>query len=315
VPVTRRHFLKAAFGAVGAAALLAVAPQGAAAAIPPKASSKQVFGVSTKGLPDDLGPLQAFVKLVGKSPTFANYYADFTTPAFDDVVPTAMFDAGLGVMLTWQPTNWSTTEPITLQDLLDGKWDTLIHTWARQIAAWGYPLWLRFAHEMNGDWYSWGVQGHNTPAEYRKMWRRVVGIFKTAGAHNVRWVWCPNNTGKVADFYPGDDYVDLVGLDGFNYGSVGTNIWQEPAAIFDPALRQLRSLTSKPILICETGCVEEGGNKAEWIKQFFTWLRSAPVDGFSWFDIDNKIGRYHLSWAVNSSASALAAFRQGIATY
>jgi hypothetical protein len=322
--ITRRQFLGSALGAV---ALLA-APQrafsqGVPAVLPSKKLEKHLFGVSIGGLPNNIAPLKAFEKMVRRPVDFANYYADFNVPTFLDIVPNAMIAADMDVMLTWQPTNWNYAHPISLADILDGHHDTLLRLWATQIAAWGKPLLLRFAHEMNGDWYSWGVQRHNTAAEFRAMWRHVVGIFRESGAHNVRWVWCPNiivGTTSVTDFYPGDEYCDVVGLDGFNYGSVGKNIEQQPAALFDPTLDRIRSITGKSILICETGCVEISKGwadqfLAEWFDQFLAWLRSAPVAGFSWFAIDNKLNNYNLAWNVDSTTASLSAFRQGLSNY
>jgi hypothetical protein len=322
--ITRRHFLG---GAIGAAALLAASPQRAfSQGMPsilrmPSIQPAKLFGVSIGGLPSNIAPLQAFEKMVGKPVDFANYYADFNVAAFDDIMPTDMIDAGVDVMLTWQPTNWDYAHPITLADILDGRHDALLRVWATQIAHWGKPLMLRFAHEMNGNWYSWGAQGHNTPAEFRAMWRHVVGIFRDAGAHNIRWVWCPNIIGgdvlPVEQFYPGDAYCDIIGIDGFNYGSVGSASQQQPAALFDLTLDEIRAFTSKSILICETGCVETSAGwadkyLAEWFDQFFVWLHEAPVAGFSWFAIGNKLNGYNLAWNVDATAASLAAFRKGI---
>jgi hypothetical protein len=272
-------------------------------------------------LPNNVAPLRVFEQMVGKPVSFANYYADFNVAAFNDIVPTAMVDAGIDVMLTWQPTNWDYAHPITLADILDGHYDRMINTWAQQIYEWGRPLMLRFAHEMNGNWYSWGAQGHNTAAEFRAMWRHVWEIFRLAGVTNVRWVWCPNIVGggvlPVADFYPGNDYCDIIGMDGFNYGSVGSAPQQQPAALFDLTLDEIRAITSMPVIICETGCVETSKGwadkyLAEWFDQFFAWLHAAPVAGFSWFAIDNKLNGYNLAWNVDATAASLAAFRKGI---
>lgn len=312
---------------MGAAALLAASPQRAfsqALQAPAVSRPAKLFGVSVGGLPNNLAPLKAFEELVRKPVNFANYYADFTTPTFDDIIPTAMVDAGVEVMLTWQPTNWDYANPITLADILDGRHDDMINAWAQQIYAWGRPLMLRFAHEMNGNWYSWGMQGHNTPAEFRAVWRHVWEIFRLAGVTTVRWVWCPNIVGgsaaSVAEFYPGDDYCEILGMDGFNYGSVGSSAWEQPDAVFGPTLNEIRALSGMPILICETGCVEMGEGwagkyLAEWLDQFFAWLREAPVAGFSWFAIDNKLAGHNLAWNVDATPASLSAFRRGLATY
>ena len=73
---------------------------------------------------------------------------------------------------------------------------------------------------MNGNWNSWGTRPGNSSADYVAMWRHVVSIFRAAGASNVRWVWSPNiyasrstTTRPFAAYYPGNAWVDDVGLD------------------------------------------------------------------------------------------------------
>ena len=67
-----------------------------------------------------------------------------------------------------------------------------IRSWARALAAFDGPVRLRFAQEMNGDWYPWGAGTNgNTPAEFVSAWRHVHDIFAAAGATNVQWVWSP----------------------------------------------------------------------------------------------------------------------------
>ena len=81
--------------------------------------------------------------------------------------------------ITWEP--WDTTKPLgasqprySLRNIADGKFDSYIRTWARTLAAYGGEVQLRFAQEMNGDWYPWGRGTNgNTPAEFVKAWRHV----------------------------------------------------------------------------------------------------------------------------------------------
>ena len=71
-------------------------------------------------------------------------------------------------------------------------------------ALWGKPLFVRFAQEMNGDWFPWGrgVDG-NTARDFRKAWKHVVDLFRFHGATNVRWVWSPNeDSGGTFQFAP-----------------------------------------------------------------------------------------------------------------
>jgi uncharacterized protein (DUF1684 family) len=71
-------------------------------------------------------------------------------------------------------------------------------------------LWRPF-HEMNGDWFWWGAQ---KPGALIKVWRQMFDYFtQTKGLHNLIWVYSPNKGAHTSDYYPGDAYADLVGLD------------------------------------------------------------------------------------------------------
>lgn len=71
-------------------------------------------------------------------------------------------------------------------------------------------LWRPF-HEMNGGWFWWGAQ---PPATFIKVWRQMFAYFtQRKGLHNLIWVYSPNKGAHPADYYPGDGYADLVGLD------------------------------------------------------------------------------------------------------
>lgn len=73
-------------------------------------------------------------------------------------------------------------------------------------------LWRPF-HEMNGGWFWWGAQ---EPANLIKVWRQMFDYFThTKGLHNLIWVYGPNHGQHTADYYPGDGYADLVGLDAY----------------------------------------------------------------------------------------------------
>ncbi len=73
-------------------------------------------------------------------------------------------------------------------------------------------LWRPF-HEMNGDWFWWSGQD---PQTFMKLWRQMFNYFtETKGLDNLLWVYAPNHGAKTAAYYPGDRYVDLIGLDAY----------------------------------------------------------------------------------------------------
>ncbi|HEY1661566.1 MAG TPA: glycosyl hydrolase [Verrucomicrobiae bacterium] len=73
-------------------------------------------------------------------------------------------------------------------------------------------LWRPF-HEMNGDWFWWDGKD---PGTFKKLWRQMFGYFTQArGLNNLLWVYAPNHGSNTTAYYPGDAYVDIVGLDAY----------------------------------------------------------------------------------------------------
>jgi beta-mannanase len=169
---------------------------------------------------------------------------------------------------------------------------------------------------MNGHWFPWGlgVNG-NTAADFIAAWRHIVTVFRAEGATNVRWVWSPNEMDSgVPSFqqlYPGDAYVNWVAIDGYNFGSTTNNVWQSFTQVFSQSYTAMVGLTSKPMMVAETGSVEQGGSKAAWITSA---LQSELPNHFPriralvWFDKDYQ----GYNWQVDSSSSSLSAFRTAV---
>ena len=206
---------------------------------------------------------------------------------FGAIQPTmdALNNAGIAVVITWcaQDSADPSTDPqYNYASILSGRYDAYIFQWAENAAAWGNVFYLRLFHEMNGGWYPWGIWVNgNTPALAIQAWQHVYNIFQSAGATNVKFMWCPNIhtwdylTDPLASFYPGDAYVSWLGLDGYNYGLYGEQMWYAPWAtftqLFQYTYNEMQSTVSsaKPVMVVETASAEGAGatDKANWITQ------------------------------------------------
>jgi beta-mannanase len=142
-------------------------------------------------------------------------------------------------------------------------------------------------------------------------WRRVVGVFREEGASNAIFVWAPNATDEPraswnhwTAYYPGDRYVDWVGIDGYNWGSTVGGTWQSFSSIIRPIYSDYAA--RKPIMIAETSSVErDDASKAQWITNARAWMKAHPaVAAFVWFDI-----RKERNWRIDSTAASLRAFK------
>jgi len=256
--------------------------------------------------------LDAFSQQIGRSPGIVGSYRDWTIPLINAPTMDAVISRGATPQITWEPwdsTKGSTDPSFALSTIANGSHDAYIRASAQASAAYGKPFQLRFAPEMNGSWAPWeGSINGNTPALYIAAWQHVVSLFRTAGATNVTWVWSPNNgpTSTIAAYYPGDSWVDIMGIDGYNWGTA--DVWQSFTQVFGASYDVVTALNpTKPVLICETASTELGGDKASWITS--AYLNEIPgrfprVGGVIWFNVDKE-----QDWRVDSSASALAAYQ------
>ena len=206
-----------------------------------------------------------------------------------------------------------------LRKITRGDFDSHIRQFAKDAKNWGHHFFLRFAHEMNGGWYPWSetVNG-NARGEYVQMYRHVHDVFETECPRCATWVWAPDAGGQsftppvdFAELYPGDEYVDWVGLSAYNVEVSRSDApWEEFEDIIAPAYEKLQRIApDKPIYIAETGVVEVGGSKVEWIRNVLPALQQKfqAIKAYSYFDIARED---FPNTVIDSSPEALAAFRE-----
>nr|WP_310889731.1 glycosyl hydrolase [Clavibacter capsici] len=292
-------------------------PAPAASAAPAISSARLRLGLSTPGGPTANGELDAASSTLGESPSIVMSHVDFTHPA-----PIAGIQSvaarGADSLITWEP--WKggagVDQPAYANArIIAGDQDAYIRSWGADLAKYGKPVYLRFAHEMNGNWYPWsdGVNG-NAPGSYVQAWKHVHDLVAAQGATNVKWVWSPNvpypGSTDLASLYPGADSVDVVALDGYNWGSAPGQRWTEPAALFGPGIDRLRAIApGKPLIVGEVASSEDGGSKSAWNRDLVSYLQAQPdVLGFVWFDF-----RKEEDWRIDSSATSAASLRDALA--
>ncbi|MGH3679512.1 MAG: glycoside hydrolase family 26 protein [Natronosporangium sp.] len=152
-----------------------------------------------------------------------------------------------------------------------GRLDGYIRDFARSVAASGLAVYIRYAHEMNGDWYPWS----RDPDSYVLAWRRVVDIFRAAGATNATFVFSLNASIWVDDtswrevaeqYWPGDGYVDLVGATMISFGGRKDYTVAEFAA----RLELMREVFGKDVMVTELNTAAQG--RVRWLTDLRTWL-------------------------------------------
>lgn len=272
---------------------------------------------------DGVAPKQStamanYAGLVGAKPSIIMWYVKWSGRPFpvSDVERVTQF--GAMPMLTWEACNpppggvcqTTTASEFSDANIARGLFDDYIRAWAQGAKDWGKPFLLRPMHEMNGNWYPWstgaGNPNHNAPEDYVAAWKHVHAIFDSVGVTNAVWVWSPNVGRPLSADYPGDDVVDWVALDGYNWGGLNGQAWTSFRDLFEHSYAEMLALTRKPLMIAETACAP--GDKADWINRAF--LEDLPqrfpaVRAVVWFDMNKET-----DWRVNSDPAALAAWRR-----
>lgn len=200
-----------------------------------------------------------------------------------------IYDLGSIPLLTWEP--WlndfdpalfpfnSTAENRNLGGLraiAEGHFDAYIDKWAQDAAALDIPFFLRLGHEMNDPYrYPWGPQ-NNSPEDFIAAWQHVVARFKAQGAYKVLWLWSPHPAYPPYDiYYPGDEYVDWIGISVLNYGTVAP--WSQWWS-FDEVVEKFYAAVDphqKPMMLTEFGSLAVGGDRSVWLSDA---LKSLPGD-------------------------------------
>jgi hypothetical protein len=283
------------------------------------------YGVHATSWLDNLGPVTTFERDAHKSVSIVMWYQGWGLTQGQNFEPTWMNnvrDHGSIPMISWEPQDYTkgVNQPTySLQNIISGKLDGYITKWAQASKAWRHPYFLRFAAEMNGYWFPWSeLTNGNKAGQYVQAWRHVHDIFTKQGATNVTWVWSPNivfpGNIPLQELYPGSSYVDWVGIDGYNWGSIGRGHQpQSFSQIFQKTYTILVGMSlHKPMMIAETGSTNQQVNKAAWITDAFSVQlpKNFPeVKAFVWFN-QNK----ETDWRIESSASAQTAFANAMAS-
>jgi hypothetical protein len=196
---------------------------------------------------------------------------------------------------------------VSTKQVNSGAFDQHILSRAEAVRALARPVFIRWFYEMDSD-----ALAHlsRSPSSYIRAWRRIRWIFASAGAWNAVWVWCPTSwgfkDGEAPTYYPGDDYVDWVCSDGYNWapGRKGDD-WRSFPEIYD-AFYEFGLARDKPMMAGEYGCQERGpGDKAAWITQARNDIqqRFPEMDALVYFDSDRDY-----DWRLETSASSYQAF-------
>ena len=212
-----------------------------------------------------------------------------------------------------------------IYNLLNGQYDSYLYEYASVISEFGHPVLFRLFNEMNGDWCPYS--SYNTSKDtmlFKEAYRYIYSIFDSAGANeNTIWIWNPNsesypdfNWNHALMYYPGDEYVDVIGLTAYNTGTYYSGEkWQSFSELYDNLYSDYCQWFSQPFMITEFASSSVGGDKAAWIDDMFLRMQNFSRikiaiwwDGCDW-DANGNIARPYF---LDETQDTLEAFRKGI---
>ncbi|HYH50563.1 MAG TPA: glycosyl hydrolase, partial [Acidimicrobiia bacterium] len=237
--------------------------------------------------------------------------------------------------------------------IVNGELDAAIDAAAEAFAAYPREFFMRYCWEMDGQRPEKRSLVHK-PEDFIAAWRYVYNrIVNVHGVTNVIWVWCANANGyKMKDpftgnqvpapqYYPGDDVVDWVSADGYNWhgsnSENGKDDYRDFLEIFDefmkwsrePDAARNKGASTKPIMIGEYGSQEQsdgGIKKAKWLRKAHETVMPRPAglapDQDKWkgaysdiaamvyYDIPGKSADAEGGWAVRTTQPSLEAYKE-----
>lgn len=249
-------------------------------------------------------------------------------------------------LISWMPIDGSRTSTNILGEIINGDWDTYLTSWALGLQSWlnnrteeDPRVMIRFGHEFNGNWYAYS----DDPTQFVAAWQYIHDLFDVYGLNSsIEWIWCPNNVNvdsvnDITQYYPGDNYVDWTGIDGYNWGS--NYSWSQWKTFEDVFANIYLTLTSnyptKPILLAEVsstnpddipsaswgqdGNNDDAGNDTNlWMQNMMDELplHFPAVRAVSVFNVNKELG-----WALYGTtsqgitSSGLSGFNTGIQSH
>ncbi|MBQ7668918.1 MAG: endoglucanase [Clostridia bacterium] len=228
------------------------------------------------------------------------------------------------VELTLQTMNTNAGE-IDIYEILNGRYEEYFSKYARDIKSLNTPVLFRLNNEMNGDWCGYSSYFYcKDPELYVETWKYIYNIFRRNNVTNVLWVWNPNHKdfpgfkfNHALMYYPGDEYVDIVGLTAYNTGNYFKDeYWTSFDELYADYYSEYARIFEKPLMITEFGSSTFGGDKVEWVKDMFDSIKNYPrIKVAIWWsgtdrDEEGNPGRIY---RIDTPIEVLSVFRDNLA--
>jgi hypothetical protein len=278
-------------------------PRTAASPPPPPPAGGRLWGASVGDGGSWDGAVAAHEAAIGRRLDLAHHYHQWRD-GFPTAAERAVAARGTDLFLAWKP-------DVPWRQVASGAEDATIDAAAMRVAAHGRRVFLAFHHEPEDQVGS----SYGSAADYAAAFRHVVERFRARGVGNVVWVW--NVMGAVkwyglytGGLYPGDDVVDWIAWDPYNWGACRGEAWASFWAVVRPFYDWLgaHGHGDKPFMLGEYGSVDDPaqpGRKATWFNRQVAQLANFPnLRALVYFDRNQDC-----DWRVGSAPGSLAAYR------
>ena len=243
---------------------------------------------------------------------------------FPDKLIDSIARKGAIPMITWEPWLSASTDSTRgnegksiFKRISSGEYDTYITDFGKDLAEFDKPVFLRFAHEYDNPQYPWSQTDGNLSEEFKSAWRHVYKILKSQGATKTMLVWNPWKAEGMKKFYPGNDYVDWVGITLLNYGPLNSS---GKSASFDELYQSFHDklywFTRKPVMLAEFGSIKHEDLQSKWLKNAAETMETkydeiaAIVMFNSAYDNNIPAGKNYKNEYLDWTTDSLSIFKQ-----
>lgn len=287
--------------------------------LPPKGYLYQgVYPGGVTGEEDDitLHDLRSYEQTVGKTAAWL-YFSNnwYRSRKFPLETATWIREAGsipfIRMMLRSSPDQNQAEPTFTLQNIIDGKFDTDLHAWCADARDFGTPILAEYGTEVNGSWFSWNgvwngagkLTGYGDPTQpdgperFKDAYRHIIQICRAENAKNITWVFHVNDSddpneswNAFENYYPGDKWIDWIGVSDYGAQTPQDDTWNSFRDGMDAVYPRLTALSpDKPIVLLEFGAPKNNplGDQALWARDALTNITSfrwPRLIGFSWWN-------------------------------
>ena len=205
-----------------------------------------------------------------------------------------------------------------------GAYDSYFTTLAQTLVAAGQAdAYLRLGWEFDGSWTAWYAGTPSAEASFATYFQQIVTAMRSVSGEHFRFVWNPDagaftESGySVAAAYPGNDYVDVIGLDAYDQSwatpQTPTNAWSSTTLPSLTAAQQFASANGKPLAFTEWGVTIRAdghglGDDPYYVNHMVSWMESPSNDVIFESYFDDESGGVNATITGGSFPESLAAF-------